>query len=72
MRATVSGDGRMGIAPAGQELKFSSLDLWRVEKGRLRENWVLIDILDVWHQLGVDVLARMNAMTASRQVPMMR
>jgi predicted ester cyclase len=60
MRATITGDGWMGIAPAGQEIRFSSLDIWRCENGMIRENWVLIDILDIWHQLGVDVLARMK------------
>lgn len=67
MRATVSGDGWMGIAPAGQKLEFSSLDIWRCENGLIRENWVLIDLLDIWHQLGVNVLARMKDMTIARQ-----
>ncbi|MEM1261726.1 MAG: ester cyclase [Pseudomonadota bacterium] len=67
MRATVSGDGWMGIAPSGQSLSFASLDIWRCEEGRIRENWVLIDLLDVWRQLGVDVLARMQQTTIARQ-----
>ncbi len=66
MKATVSGDGWMGIAPAGQELHFSSLDIWRCENGMIRENWVLIDLLDVWHQLGVDVLLRMRELYGDR------
>jgi len=60
MKATVTGDGWMGIEAANQELYFSSLDIWRCENGLLRENWVLIDLLDVWDQLGVDVLQRMR------------
>ncbi len=67
MHATVSGDGWMGVAPAGQKLEIASLDIWRCEGGLIRENWVLIDILDVWRQLGVDVLARMKDMTIARQ-----
>lgn len=66
MRATVTGDGWMGIAAAGQQLNFSSLDIWRCENGLIRENWVLIDLLDVWQQLGVDVLARMREWTSGR------
>jgi hypothetical protein len=41
-----------------------SLDFWRVEETpdglKIRENWVLVDLLDVWQQLGVDVLGRMR------------
>ncbi len=67
MYATVSGDGWMGIAPSGKKIEFSSLDIWRCENGLLRENWVLIDLLDIYRQLGVDVLARMKELTIARQ-----
>ncbi len=67
MRATVSGDGWMGIAPSNQPITMASLDLWRCEDGLLRENWVMIDILDVWRQLGVDVLERMREVSFDRQ-----
>lgn len=67
MTATVSGDGWMGIAPSNQPIRMASLDLWRCENGRIRENWVMIDILDVWRQLGVDVLERMRETTFARQ-----
>ena len=60
MRLTVSGDGWMGIAPSGREILMRSLDFWRVEDGLIRENWVLVDLLDVYRQLGVDVFARMR------------
>ena len=40
-----------------------SLDFWRVENDLIRENWVLIDLLHVYHQLGVDVLGRMRELT---------
>jgi len=63
MKATITGDGWMGISPAGQEIDMTSLDIWRCEKGLIRENWVMIDILDIWNQVGVDVLARMREMT---------
>ncbi len=66
MKATVTGDGWMGIAPAGQQLEMTSLDIWRCENGLIRENWVMIDLLDIWHQVGVDVLERMREMTFAR------
>ena len=67
MHATVSGDGWMGIAPSDKKIDFCSLDSWRCENGMLRENWVLIDLLDIYNQLGVDVLARMREITIARQ-----
>jgi len=67
MQMTVSGDGWLGIAPADQQLTMRSLDFWRVENGLIRENWVLVDILSVYDQLGVDVLSRMREVTHARQ-----
>lgn len=60
MRATITGDGWLGIAPSGQQVTMRSLDFWRCEAGLIRENWVLVDLLDVYSQIGVDVLARMR------------
>lgn len=60
MHMTISGDGWLGIAPAGQQITMRSLDFWRCENGVIRENWVLIDLLDVYRQINVDVFARMK------------
>jgi predicted ester cyclase len=60
MRLTLKNDGWMGIAPNNQEVLLRSLDFWRVENGKIRENWVLIDLLDLYMQIGVDVLARLD------------
>jgi len=60
MYMSVSGSGWLGIAPAGQKITMRSLDFWRVEGDLIRENWVLIDLLSVYQQLNVDVLARMR------------
>lgn len=60
MHMTVSGSGWLGIAPGNQKITMRSLDFWRVEGDLIRENWVLIDMLSVYDQLGVDVLARMR------------
>ena len=67
MQMKVSGDGWLGIAPSNQEITMRSLDFWRCEKGMIRENWVLVDLLHVYHQLGVDVLGRMREFNKARR-----
>lgn len=73
MAMTVTGDGWLGIPPTGQAITMRSLDFWRVEDvvgpdgertKQIRENWVLVDLLHVYDQLGVDVLARMRELAA--------
>ena len=68
MRLTLSHDGWMGIAPAGKEVLLSSLDFWRLEDGLIRENWVLVDLLDLYRQVGVDVLARLREFNKARNL----
>ena len=65
---SVTGDGWLGSAPAGQRITMRSRDFWRCERGLIRENWVLVDLLDVYAQLGVDVLGRMREMASARAV----
>ena len=68
MIQTVSDDGWLGIAPAGKRIAMRSLDFWRVETGRIRENWVLVDLLDAYAQLGVDVFARLREFNKARNI----
>ena len=68
MRLTLSEDGWMGIAPAGKEVLLRSLDFWRVENGKIRENWVLVDLLDLYRQVGVDVFARLKEFNKARNL----
>ncbi|THH39096.1 polyketide cyclase [Aliishimia ponticola] len=66
MIQTVTHDGWMGIAPAGKKITMRSLDFWRLENGKIRENWVLVDLLDAYRQLGVDVFARLREFNKAR------
>ena len=71
MAMTMSGDGWLGIVPGGQEITMRSLDFWRMEHQedgslKIRENWVLVDLLSVWDQLGVDVFTRMRELDPLR------
>ena len=69
MQMSISGDGWLGIAPSNQAITMRSLDFWRIENGLIRENWVLVDLLHVYDQIGVDVFSRMREMTVARQTP---
>ncbi|MGB1146341.1 MAG: polyketide cyclase, partial [Alphaproteobacteria bacterium] len=41
---------------------------WRMENGLIRENWVLIDMLDIYRQLGIDVLGRLAEFNKARNL----
>ena len=66
MAQTLSGHGWLGIGPTGHKITLRSLDFWRLENGFIRENWVLVDLLDIWAQTGVDVIARMQQLAAAQ------
>lgn len=66
MKQALTHGGWLGLPATGQTITLRLLDFWRVETGKIRENWVLVDLLDVYAQLGLDALARMREMTKSR------
>lgn len=68
MMQTVTGSGWLGIVPNGQKISLRSLDFWRLDDDKIRENWVLVDLLDVYHQLGVDVFARLREFNKARNM----
>lgn len=43
----------MGIPATGNRVDFDSMNHARVEDGRLREHWVVMDMVTVMQQLGV-------------------
>lgn len=68
MMQTITHNGWLGIAPSGQKITMRSLDFWRLENGLIRENWVLVDLLDVYNQIGVDVFGRLREFNKSRNM----
>ena len=68
MAQTLSGAGWMGIAPNNTKVTLRSLDFWRMEGGKIRENWVLVDLLDLYRQIGVDVFARLREFNKARNM----
>lgn len=66
MRQTLSGGGWLGMPATGKTVLLRSLDFWRMEAGLIRENWVLVDLLDAMAQQGLDALARMREVNKAR------
>lgn len=66
MYQTITHGGWLGMPPTGKKIAMRSLDFWRMEGGLIRENWVLVDLLHMYDQLDVDVLARMREFNKAR------
>ena len=69
MYATHLGDDWLGLKATGTYLTMRVMDFWRREEDRLKENWVLIDMVNVLKQLGVDVfqLLKKEVKTANEE-----
>ena len=51
--------GRYLDCPAtGKRIGFNGLDFWRREGDKFTENWVFVDMLHLFRQFGIDLLAR--------------
>ncbi|WP_227267493.1 ester cyclase [Roseobacter weihaiensis] len=66
MVQSITQGGWLGIAPVGKKIEMRSLDFWRVEAGLIRENWVMVDLLHMYDQIGVDVLGRLREFNKAR------
>ncbi|WP_299293067.1 ester cyclase [uncultured Tateyamaria sp.] len=66
MYQTITHGGWLGLPPTNTRVEMRSLDFWRLENGRIRENWVMVDMLQMYDQIGVDVLARMREFNKAR------
>ncbi len=52
--ATHGGDF-MGVPASGKRIEIRYMDFWKVEDGRITDNYVMVDFPHVLAQLGVDV-----------------
>jgi predicted ester cyclase len=53
-RCTYTGTQRdtfLGVAPTNKEIKFGTIDIWRVEDGKLAEHWDQVDFAGILKQL---------------------
>ncbi|UWQ21144.1 ester cyclase [Jannaschia sp. W003] len=44
-----------GIPATGKRVTIRYMDFWKVQDGRIQDNWVMVDLADVAAQLGVDL-----------------
>ncbi len=56
VRATHSGD-YLGTPASGRPIAVNGLDWWKREGDQLIENWVFVDMIHLFRQMGVDLLA---------------
>ena len=50
----------MGIKPTGKKVEIRYMDFWKVSKGKIQDNWVMVDFPSVMKQLGVDIFNGMG------------
>lgn len=55
-----TGGDLLGSGPTGLSVEMRVMDFYLHHEGRIRENWVPIDVIHILLQLGVDVMARMR------------
>lgn len=58
--AVHNGGGFCGMPPTGRPVLMRVMDFYLHQEGLIRENWVPLDMLDLFRQMGIDLLARMN------------
>jgi predicted ester cyclase len=57
LRCTHTGE-YLGVPATGNKIGMRVMDWWRREGDLLVENWVFIDMVDVFLQMGVDIFAQ--------------
>ncbi|WP_299151130.1 ester cyclase [uncultured Tateyamaria sp.] len=51
----------LGVPATGKALTLRVMDFYRCADGQIAENWVCLDYMDLMAQMGVDLIARSNA-----------
>ena len=56
IQATYGADDWLGYKSENQKVTMRVMDFYHHDEGKIRENWVPIDIIHILKQIGVDVL----------------
>ena len=59
VKATHTGE-YMDVPATNRPIEFNGLDFWKLENDVYVENWVFVDMIHLFRQFGVDLLARMR------------
>jgi len=51
----------LGCPGSGRRVEINGLDWWKRDDERYIENWVFVDMIHLFRQFGVDLMARMRA-----------
>lgn len=51
----------LGVPATGKALTLRVMDFYRCAHGKIKENWVCLDYVELFEQMGVDLIARANA-----------
>ena len=57
----------LGQEPTGNMLSWRIMDFWERDRDMLTTNWVQIDMINVFQQMGVDIFARYHAWRQGNQ-----
>ncbi len=66
MHRMIAHGGWSAIPPVDKKIEMRNLGSWRVGDGLIRENRVVEDLLQMYRQSGVDVIARIRAFNKVR------
>jgi predicted ester cyclase len=56
----------LDCAPTGRRIEVNGMDWWKREGEVYTENWVFVDMVHLFRQFGVDLLARARKMASAR------
>lgn len=57
----------LGEPASGAHLKISGIDFWLRDGDQFTENWIFVDMIDLFDQMGVDLFARLSAQSQQQQ-----
>src|SRR5690349_12473653 len=50
----------LGLPGTGKQIDMRVMDFYRVDRNKIIENWIPIDVIHMLHQMGFDALARLK------------